>query len=169
MPSSVFAHLGARVSYLQEKVCASNAVPGASRVHPGELPSSRFELLHQRPVIEGRPDLPDFASGDGKGVDAGDGNSPPARRHTPKFPLVGSVHRGEAGEPVSIGDHDLDRETGRESISQDAGELDKVYGTVDTGGTIEDEIGRQNLVCRRQVSSGDHLVEEATDERSMCF
>jgi hypothetical protein len=51
------------------------------------------ELLHQRLVIEGRPDLPDFALRDVKGVDAWHGDRPPTRGNTPKFPLVGVVSR----------------------------------------------------------------------------
>jgi hypothetical protein len=47
--------------------------------------------------------------------------------------------------------------------------LDEVYWTVDTSGrTIEDEIGRQNLVCRRHVSPSYNFVKETTDKRVVC-
>jgi hypothetical protein len=127
------------------------------------------ELLHKRLVIKGRLDLPNFALSDVKGVDAWQCDLPSARWNTPKFPLVGPMHRGKARNLVSIGDHDLDREMDCEGISQYARELDEVHGTLDTsGGIIEDEIGRQNLVCCRHVTPCNNLVKETTGERVMC-
>jgi hypothetical protein len=128
------------------------------------------ELLHQRLVIEGRPHLPDFALRDLKCVDAWHRDLRPAWGNPPKFSLVGTVHRGETGNFVSIGDHDLNRELDREGISQHARELDEAHWAVDTsGGTIEDEIGRQDLVRRRHVSLGKDLVKETTDECAIFF
>jgi len=120
-------------------------------------------------VVEGRPDLPDFARRDVKGVDAWQSDLPPACRATSIFSLVSPMHRGEAGSRVSIGDHYLDREMDSKGISQRTRRLDEVYWTVDTSGrTIEDEIGRQNLVCRRHVSPGNNLVKETTDKCIIC-
>jgi hypothetical protein len=128
------------------------------------------ELLYQRLVIEGRPHLPDFALRDLKGVDAWHRDLCPPWGNPPKFSLVSSVHRGEARSLVSIVDHDLNREMDRQGISEHARELDEVHRAVDTsGGTIEDEIGRQNLVCRRHVSPGKDLVKETTDECAIFF